>query len=557
MFVKAGDSCSCGRRRAAVHRRYSSSPRASSCTQRSWSTASSYDSATSPHAPRSCGRCASIRTAATAVRRGIPTDCTDARRSSAFASASTIAARGDAPARGARRARARSSTACEALERERRALIQAVEERKAARNALAGGRPPQEGGRGRRRADRQARALGEEITRLERELARRRERARAHPAARSPTSRCPTCPTGGEEHNVVVRSWGDAARRGGRAPALGDRRPRTGCSISSAARRSAARASSSIAAPVRGWCARCMNFFLDSHAREHGYEEVWPPLLVNRATMTGTGQLPKFEDDAYKIAGDELFLIPTAEVPVTNLYRDEILDARHAADGVLRVHAVLPSRGRLGGKGHARDSAHAPVRQGRARALLRARGFARRSSSCCSATRRRCCSARASVSRQAARGGRHRLLEREDVRSRGMGARRRRSGSRCRSCSNFTDFQARRANIRYRPAAGEKPRFVHTLNGSGLAFPRTIACHSRALSAADGTVAVPEALRPYLGTDRLGVARCAAARPSSSSALLLALLLASYVALSRSASCATCARGAALQRRCTRASSAR
>src|SRR5436190_1220412 len=168
-----------------------------------------------------------------------------------------------------------------------------------------------------------------------------------------------------------------------------------------------------------------MNFFVDSHSNDHGYEEVWPPLLVNRATMTGTGQLPKFEDDAYKISDDDLFLIPTAEVPVTNLYRDEILPP-----------GALPKA----------FCAYTPC------------------------------------------------FRREP----GVGA-----WSEVSSVSTFTDFQARRANIKYRPAAGEKAKLVHTLNGSGLAFPRTIACILEHHQQPDGSVVVPEVLRRYLGSDRL------------------------------------------------------
>ena len=214
---------------------------------------------------------------------------------------------------------------------------------------------------------------------------------------------------------------------------------------------------------------------MDVHRDEHGYEEVWPPLLVNRATMTGTGQLPKFEDDAYATRTDELFLIPTAEVPVTNLYRDEILDRERGADGVRRVQQMLSSRGGFGGEGHARHSADARIRQGGARAIRDARDVGRPA--------RAADAPRGDDARATRIPYRRKLLAAGDTGfssamtydleawAPGVGA-----WLEVSSCSNFTDYQARRANIRYRPAKGEKPRFVHTLNGSGLAFPRTIAC---------------------------------------------------------------------------------
>ena len=120
---------------------------------------------------------------------------------------------------------------------------------------------------------------------------------------------------------------------------------------------------------------------LDLHTREHGYVEIAPPYLVNRATLTGTGQLPKFEDDLYGVAADDLFLIPTAEVPVTNLHRDEILEASDLPRGYVAFTPVLPSRGGRARQGHPRAHPGAPVRQGRAGALRPARRSPTRSTS--------------------------------------------------------------------------------------------------------------------------------------------------------------------------------
>ena len=213
----------------------------------------------------------------------------------------------------------------EALDRDRRTSIQAVEERKAARNAAT-----QEVARRKKAKENaddlvaQSRALGEEISRLESELATS-ESELERILLEIPNIPLPEVPNGGEECNVIVREWGTPRMESGLRPhweiaeALG---------IIDLAR--GAKISGSGFVVYRGAGARLvrslMNLFLDVHTGEHGYEEVWVPVVVNRATMTGTAQLPKFEDDMYALRDEDLFLIPTAEVPVTNLYRDEMLD---------------------------------------------------------------------------------------------------------------------------------------------------------------------------------------------------------------------------------------
>ena len=213
-----------------------------------------------------------------------------------------------------------------ALDLERRTMIQAVEERKAARNANS-----QEVAR-RKKAKEDAdaliangRALGEEIAQLESELARAEQELQSI-LLELPNLTLDEVPEGDEGHNAIVKSWGEPRAADGCKPhwelaeALG---------ILDLAR--GAKISGSGFIVLRGTGARLtralMNLFIDTHTREHGYEEVWVPVVVNRASMTGTGQLPKFEDDMYGIAGEDLFLVPTAEVPVTNLYRDEMLEA--------------------------------------------------------------------------------------------------------------------------------------------------------------------------------------------------------------------------------------
>jgi seryl-tRNA synthetase len=242
-------------------------------------------------------------------------------------------------------------------------------------------------------------------------------------------------------------------------------------------------------------------FMLDLHTREHGYREVAPPYLVNRATMTGTGQLPKFEEDLYSVS-DELFLIPTAEVPLTNLYREEILEpdalpialvgytpcfrreagaAGKDTRGLLRVHQfdkvelVRLTRPELSGSEHEALTGHAE-------AVLRRLELPYRVVELASGD----------LGFSAAR------TYDLEVWSAGVGA-----WLECSSSSTFTDFQARRASIRFRPAPGVKPEFVHTLNASGVAFARTIAAVLENHQQADGSVRLPQALVPYLGTDRL------------------------------------------------------
>jgi seryl-tRNA synthetase len=391
---------------------------------------------------------------------------------------------------------------CEGLERERRLLIQAVEERKAARNAGS-----QEVARRKRAGEpaddliAQGRALGEEIGRLERELAEA-EQQLGGILLEIPNITAADVPAGDESQNVIVREWGVPRGSEGVKPhweiaaaqGLFDLERATKVSGSGFVvfRRDGARL-------VRA----LLNFFLDTHTREHGYEEVWPPVLVNRASMTGTGQLPKFEDDAYRIADDDLFLVPTAEVPVTNLYRDEILDGTQLP---MAFCAYTPCFRREAGSA-GKDT----------RGILRMHQFDKVE------LVRYCSAERSEDELQLLLSHAESMLQRLGIPYRvkllaagdtgfssaktydleawapGVG-----SWLEVSSCSTFTDFQARRANIRYRPAKGEKPRFVHTLNGSGLAFPRTLACILEHYQQPDGTVIVPEVLRPYVGSERLG-----------------------------------------------------
>jgi len=243
-----------------------------------------------------------------------------------------------------------------------------------------------------------------------------------------------------------------------------------------------------------------INFMLDLHIDEHGYTEIWPPFMVNRKSMTGTGQLPKLEDDMYLVEQEDLFLNPTAEVPVTNLHQDEILNGlelplyyvaytacfrREAGSygkesrGLTRIHQfdkvemvkfVMP------------ESSYEELESLLANAedVLQRLGIPYRIMELCSADLSFAASKCYDIEVWAP--GMNKYLE-------------------VSSCSNFEDFQARRAGIRFRRQARAKPEYVHTLNASGVALPRTVIALLENYQQADGSVRVPEALRPYLHSD--------------------------------------------------------
>lgn len=243
-----------------------------------------------------------------------------------------------------------------------------------------------------------------------------------------------------------------------------------------------------------------IQFMLDYHVAHHGYREVYPPFVVTRETMTGTGQLPKFEEDLYRIDSDDLFLIPTAEVPVTNLHRDEILSdpqlplyyvaytpcfRREAGSygketrGITRVHQFdKVEMVKLVRPEDSFEELEKLVRD--AEEILQALGLHYRVVEICTGDL----------------GFSNCKQYDLEVWAPGMGRYLEVS-----SCSNFTDFQARRANIRFRREPKAKPEFVHTLNGSGLALPRTMIAILENYQTAEGSVRIPEAIRDRMGID--------------------------------------------------------
>ncbi len=238
------------------------------------------------------------------------------------------------------------------------------------------------------------------------------------------------------------------------------------------------------------------NFMLDLHGQDHGYTEILPPVIVNRASMTGTGQLPKFEDDAFHLSTEDFFLIPTAEVPVTNFYRDDVLETsqlplRYVAhsscfrreagsygkdtQGLIRVHQF--QKVELVNFVHPEQSYDELERLTQAaETILQKLELPYRVMALCTGD----------LGFSAAKTYDLEVWLPSQERYREIS-----------SCSNFEGFQARRANIKFR-TKGEKPQFVHTLNGSGLAIGRTLVAILENYQQADGSVTIPEALQPYL-----------------------------------------------------------
>jgi seryl-tRNA synthetase len=243
-----------------------------------------------------------------------------------------------------------------------------------------------------------------------------------------------------------------------------------------------------------------ITWMLDVHINQHGYTEVYPPALVREACLVGAGNLPKFGDNLYRDIEDDLWLIPTAEVPVTNLYREEILEAsqlpiKHVAyTPCFRREKMSAGKDTRGIKrGHQFDKVEmvkfCTPETGRAELdalvddaedICRLLQIPYRVVQICTGDLSFVAAIKFDLELWAP--GLEEWLE-------------------VSSCSLFTDFQARRANIRYRPEPGAKPRYVYTLNGSGLALPRVVIAVLETYQQADGSVVVPEVLRPYMGVD--------------------------------------------------------
>ena len=385
------------------------------------------------------------------------------------------------------------------LDAERRAAIVEVEDLKRQRNeaSKAIGKVKQQGGD----ASAEMAAVGQLKTRIETMEARLAE---IEPQATGiemilPNLPHASVPVGKDESaNQVVRTVGEPRRFDFQAKAHWDLGPALGIlDFERGAKLSGARFTVYFGAGARLERA-LISFMLDLHTREHGYKEVLPPVLVNREILEGTGQLPKFEQDLFKVENTNFFLIPTAEVPLTNLHREEILEEDRLP---IRYTAYTPCfRSEAGSYG--KD----------VRGLIRQHQF-NKVELVNFATPETSYEALETMTRSA-----EKVLQLLDLPYRVMALATGDMGlsaaktydlevwlpgqdayREISSCSNCEDFQARRANIRYRPAGGGKPRLAHTLNGSGLAVGRTLIAILENYQQEDGTVLIPEILRPYLG----------------------------------------------------------
>jgi len=391
-----------------------------------------------------------------------------------------------------------------ALDERRRALIASVDGLRARRNEVspAVGRLKQEG----REAEaepliQEMRTLGARMAGLESELGAIEEQVRGH-LLNIPNLPEDAVPAGGEEANLVVREWGEV-REYAFQP-----RPHweLGEELGILDLPRGTRITGSGFPLYLGLGARVeralINLMLDMHVREHGYTEVSPPLLVNESSALGTGHLPKFAEEMYYVGEDRLYLVPTAELPVTNIHAGELLDP-----GALprRYVAYTPCFRREAGS-HGKDT----------RGILRVHQFDKvelvrfeRAEASRAALDELTGHAEAVLQRL---GLRYRVLllaggdlgfanaQTFDLEVWAPGVQRWLEVS---SCSLYNDYQARRANIRYRPALGAKPEFAHTLNGSGLGLPRTLIALLETYQQADGTITLPEAVAQYAGTDRI------------------------------------------------------
>ena len=390
------------------------------------------------------------------------------------------------------------------VDRERRTLLTEIEQLKAKRNKLS-----KEIGKlfkeGKREEALRLKAEVEEISKkakeLERELKDVEERFQKLILS-IPNLPHPSVPVGEDENdNVVVRYWGEKPQF--------DFEPLPHWEIAEKLGildfERAAKLAGSRFVVYRKWGAKLeralINFMLDLHTQEHGYEEVIPPFLVNTKTMTGTGQLPKFEEDLYRVENEDLWLIPTAEVPLTNLHAGEILPEKelpkyytaytpcfrreagaHGRDvrGIMRLHQfnkvelvkiVHPEK--------SYEELEKLVRE--AEKVLQLLGLHYRVVELCTGDLGFSAAKTYDIEVWIPSQNRYREIS---------------------SCSNCEDFQARRAQIRFRDREG-KTRLVHTLNGSGLAVGRTVIAILEQFQQKDGSVVIPEVLRDYVGTDRI------------------------------------------------------
>jgi seryl-tRNA synthetase len=307
----------------------------------------------------------------------------------------------------------------------------------------------------------------------------------------------PDVPVGGEEDSVIVRTWGEPVSSEGKKPhwevaeTLGMFDLAAGAKVAGSGFPIYVGAGSRLQRAL-------INFFLDLHTSEHGFTEVWPPAVINEDSARGTGQIPDKEDQMYVVTRDDLYLVPTAEVPVTNMHRDEIIEVSRLP---IRYVAYSPCFRREAGAAGAKTRGILRVHQfdkvemvcfekpsesvatlewltERAEIVLQRLGLAYR------------------VKLMATRDMGFVQAKKYDIEVWAPGVQ---DWLEVSSVSNFRDYQARRMNIRWRPEPGAKPEILHTLNGSGLALPRTMAALLEVYQQPDGSVALPDPLASVVG----------------------------------------------------------
>ncbi|WP_186673698.1 serine--tRNA ligase [Sporosarcina sp. BP05] len=385
------------------------------------------------------------------------------------------------------------------LDDKRRELIAKVETLKAERNEVS--QKVAEMKRNKENADdviARTRQVGDDIKKLDEELNTVEEELN-YIMMRTPNIPHDSVPVGdSEDDNVEIRVWGEKPEFGFEPKPHWE----VGTDLNLLDFERAAKVTGSRFVFYRGLGARLeralINFMLDLHIEEHGYEEMLPPYLVNRTSLTGTGQLPKFEEDAFLVNEEDYFLIPTSEVPVTNFHRDEILNVAQ-----LPVAFAAYSTNFRSEAGSAGRDTRGLIRQhqfnkvelvrfvkpedsydelekltGHAEKVLQLLKLPYRALKMCTADLGFTAAKKYDLEVWIPTQNLYREIS---------------------SCSNFEDFQARRANIRFRREAGAKPEYVHTLNGSGLAIGRTVAAILENYQQEDGSVVIPEVLRPYMG----------------------------------------------------------
>ena len=389
------------------------------------------------------------------------------------------------------------------LDEKRRSILVEVENLKNKRNQVSSEIPKlKKAGENVEPIMAEMKKLGEDIKNFDIEVSEIDEKIK-YIMLRMPNIPNPMVPDGkSDEDNIEIKTWGEPVKFNFEPKAHWD----LGTDLNMLDFERAGKITGSRFTMYKGLGARLeraiINYFLDKHIFENGYTEIFPPFMVNRDSMTGTGQLPKFEEDAFKVANEDYFLIPTAEVPVTNMYRDDILKGEELP--VKHVAYSACFRAEAGSAG--RDT----------RGLIRQHQFNK-------VELLKFCKPEQSYEEL------DKLVQDAESVLQGLGLPYRvvrickgdlgftaalkydievwmpsyNKYVEISSCSNFEDFQARRANIKYKETQKDKPQFVHTLNGSGVAIGRTVAAILENFQREDGTIEVPEVLRPYMRTDIL------------------------------------------------------